>query len=456
MQKYKVSVSKKQKRYSIVLSAESELDAKHKIHAEWYSILGISPFFDEKNDKHKFYFEAQTKNGIYKKWKIVATDPLKVYIRLRDGLDYTIISLYSENDKDARAWEKKEILNHLKDQYDLYTSRQSKNLTESEQREITKKAKKNLENFYIKKQLDETYRLIDFVLLKLKNILEKSNQKEITKEKKEKLMGLYNSIIKVKKTTNVSKLKEIGEKALIKIWKIELKVLERNQNKRSQQHLKETNDLLKKIGSKERFIEKDKDIALKIKKFFKKIKHFKKRKKEKKEELDKESSSYWKTKILIDKYKKKKRENSFSFFKNIYLFLYPFWKNREKIDTIFIRRKIIKQNIIILNAKLTWKIISYTKIIKWFNRVIDSIVAWLKSINNYLLSIIYIFSIIFIFYIFAIKYWFSSVELNFKWIFAFLYLIIGSILIFFIRGMLSLSINFALFLFLFIIGIINF
>jgi len=74
-----------------------------------------------------------------------------------------------------------------------------------------------MQNFYLKKELDETYKLIDFILVKLDNIL---NDKEILNleiEQKSKIKDIYNSIIKIKESTNISKLKEIGELALLKI-----------------------------------------------------------------------------------------------------------------------------------------------------------------------------------------------------------------------------------------------
>jgi len=61
----------------------------------------------------------------------------------------------------------------------------------------------------MKKELEETYRLIDFVLIKIKNILENALEEDINFEKKDKLKNLFNSIIKIKKTTNINKLKEI-------------------------------------------------------------------------------------------------------------------------------------------------------------------------------------------------------------------------------------------------------
>jgi len=50
--------------------------------------------------------------------------------------------------------------------------------------------------------------LIDFVLLKLNKLLQ--NEKyNLDSVKKEKLKNLYNSLVKIKSSTNIPKLKEV-------------------------------------------------------------------------------------------------------------------------------------------------------------------------------------------------------------------------------------------------------
>jgi hypothetical protein len=119
--------------------------------------------------------------------------------------------------------------------------------------------------------------------------------------------------------------------------------------------LKETNKLLKKIGSKEHFVEKSKDMSLILKSFFDEtFKGFKKKPKNtkiKKEKIDKESTSYWKTELLIKKYQERKSQNSKNILKNLGVFIFPFGKNKAKRMALLIRRKVILQNITILNAK---------------------------------------------------------------------------------------------------------
>jgi hypothetical protein len=61
----------------------------------------------------------------------------------------------------------------------------------------------------MKKELEQTYKLIDFVLEKVRNLIENKEISDLDLEQKEKLKTVYNSVIKIKKTTNINKLKEI-------------------------------------------------------------------------------------------------------------------------------------------------------------------------------------------------------------------------------------------------------
>jgi len=72
-----------------------------------------------------------------------------------------------------------------------------------------KNYKKDTDNFYLKKELEETYKLIEFVLKKIQNLLSNNSPISLDSEQQEKLNTIYNSIIKFKKSTNISKLKEI-------------------------------------------------------------------------------------------------------------------------------------------------------------------------------------------------------------------------------------------------------
>lgn len=461
MPKYKVSVSKWQKKYTIVLNADSDVLAKKKVHDEWYSILGVKKIDDTKIEGHKFLFEAIDKNWGIKKWKVVANDPFKVYVKLREWLWYNVKFLYSEEDIDKSEWEKLDILENLKGQYELYFAHNKKNRSSDSKEHIKEKEvnKKKLENFYLKKELDQTYRLIDFVLIKLKNVLEKAEDKDVNKEKKEKIQKLYNAIIKVKKSTNISKLKEVWELALKKIWEIELSIVEKYKDKDSKKLLKETNSLLKKIGSKEHFVEKDKDISYILHKIWEKIKDKVSFKMWKKSDwLDRESTSYWKTKLLIEKYQEKQKQNKLNILKNFYVFILPIWKNKEKAENLILRKKVINQNIVILKAKVTGKLVSYTKVIKWYNNFLHLLILLLKNINKYINIFIYISSILIILYFTGLKIGinFNFINFNIDAILTLVGIFILNILISLTSWVKTMILNIALYMFLLILWVVNF
>jgi len=315
MNKFKISASKGQKKYSLVLTAVSEDEAKDRIHSEWYSILWIEKIDAAEILWNKFVFGGKV-NEKNKKWTIIWKDIFKVYMKLRDDLWYTLDFLYPENDLDISQDEKDKILHDLEEGYN-HVNKWKKEIEKPWKNKFSKE-KKSLEGFYMKKDLDETYALIETVLEKLQKLIINPKVK-INETKKQKLTEVYNAIIKIKKSTNIEKLKQVWEMALLKIWDIELESLEWSKTEESKKLLSETNKLLKQVGSSTQFKEKNKDIwylfslflsDLKEKiLFLKKIKKNLTEKSEKKL-IDKDSYSFLKTLLLLDKYKERLKENN--------------------------------------------------------------------------------------------------------------------------------------------------
>jgi hypothetical protein len=99
----------------------------------------------------------------------------------------------------------------LETQYEIFKNTKEQKKIEKEKKQEEKKVtqKSNIDNFYVKKELEETHKLIEFVLLKLRNILEKDLIIDIDIDKKERLKIIYNNIIRIKKSTNIAKLRLI-------------------------------------------------------------------------------------------------------------------------------------------------------------------------------------------------------------------------------------------------------
>ncbi|MDP2090415.1 MAG: hypothetical protein Q8K30_02355 [Candidatus Gracilibacteria bacterium] len=455
MQSYKLSVSKNGKKYTIVFKAENELMARERVHKEGYSILGVEEVKNKEIIGNIFYFSAYNNIGELKNGKIAGDDIFKIYVKLRKSLEYNVISLFSESDKDLSQEDKDKILKNLDEEYNIYyiNNKDLKLEKLNEKLNLDKQEKNDGDNFYLKKELEETYKLISLVLLKLQKLLTGDTQIEIDIEQKEKLKNIYNSIIKFKKSTNVSKLKEIGELALLKIGKIELEDIEKKHKDSSKILLKETNLLLKRLGSKEAFIEKNKDIIYIISTFLNKVKLYISDIKVKKEELeiDRHSHSYIKNILFLKKYKEKLRENDIFILKNFLLLLI----NSEKRQDTFIRRKVIKQNITLFKAKEKGIGFSYTSVKKGIFKLIDFILSFIKNFRSYLFIVIFIYTFLFLLFI-NLNYYFSFSNSNYDGIFFFIILYLVYLVLYFARNLLLLILNFAILFFIIIFGVVNF
>ena len=454
MQKYKILVSKWGKKYTLILSAINEIQARERVHKEWYSILNIESVDEWSIVGHKYFFEGE-KDGSIKKGKILWDDIFKAYLKLRKDLWYNVKVLYTEKDETLTWEEKEKIMKELEEEYNIFVWKTKKTKWKKLKEEIEKNRedKKQLGNFYLKKELDETYKLIDFVLEKIKPIIIGEEELDLNIEQKEKINDIYNSIIKLKKTTNISKLKEIWELALLKIWKLELANLEKKQDKNSRELLKDTNKLLKKIGSKQQFIEKSKDIKEILSallddtnKYFK-VLFGRDKKNEKKQKVDESSYSYIKNERLLKKYKEKLNLNTKDILKNTFSF--------QKRKKLLLRRNVIKQNILLLLAKKKGVSFSYTFIKKWYSKFITKIVNTFQSIRQYIFYIIVLYSLVFIWYVNYSS--FNKIyTFNYEGLFYFIIISILYFILFLSRSLLSIIINISILFFIITFWIINF
>ncbi len=409
MQKFKITATKNQKKYSLVLSAESQKEAQEKVHNEGYSILKIEEFNPEENIKNssakRFVFRGD-KLWEEKKWVIMWNDIFKLYVKLKDELDYTILELYPEEDSlYENEDERKKLISNLEAWYVL--QKQSSPVVKEKKQELTKEQNMNSvwvsSDFYLKKQLESTYLLVDSVVNKFHVLFQEREIFHIDDETYGKLQDIYTKLIAIKSTTNLPKLKEVWELALIKLAEVEMRWLQYEKKQQAQEYLKETNKLLKKIGSKEQFRDPETDMILYLKNKFQdaivklKLSSIKESlKKEEKKVVDTETYDYLKLLLQLEKYEKKHKEVNKAIVKNFIIFLNPFSQWDEKIKTL-LKKKVIEQNISILRAKKSWHISSYTSMKKWFQKTLDSIADFLKLIESLSLAFVLFFSILFLF-----------------------------------------------------------
>lgn len=454
MQKFKAIASKSQKKHTIVLSADSELLAKEKLHKEGYSILSISELQEWDISGKKFIFQVKNEESI-KNGAIIWKDIFKVYKKLVDDLWYEVIFLYPEwDDAQENAEKKQEIMEGLKKWYTL----QKKDVKQKNWKQ------KWEDNFYMQKELDATYILIDLVVKKIDLLFNNKKLYDIDDETFRKIQEIYEKLIHIKSSTNIIKLKEIWELALTKIAQIELDSVEKNKSKASRKLLGETNSLLKKIGSSKQFIERDKDYkriakeAIKeMLRFFSpnKIKRIYSTKKSQKKEVDTESYNFLKTILLLDKYEQKLKDNSREIRKNFLLFLNIF-QNSEAKEKILLKRKVIKQNISILQAKKTGTFSSYTWVKKWYYKVIERGILLTHFISNILFLFLIFYIGIFLIFLVVSYMGMGSLRYNMDGLFLFLLFFVIYLVFTLSKNLFVFSVNIVFFIFLFIFSVVNF
>lgn len=462
MQKYKIAVSKDQKKYTLVLQADNENLARERVHKEWYSILSIEEFTEKVNMWKAFVF-SWTLKWEEKKWKVMWDDVFKVYLKLRKELGYNVKELYQNDESHTITEEQKtKLLRSLEEEYEIFHEAEVKKAKKDEKKvkkpEDNKKLEEtNIDSFYMKKELEQNYKLIDFVLQKVKNLIDDKEINNLDLEQKEKLKSVYNSIVKIKKTTNVHKLKEIWEIALLKVWLLELHELEKHKSKQMKWMLKETNKLLKQIWSSTQFTEKDSDYKrILSEKFQKVLDNFSKKADKKiKKEVDKSSHEYIRTELLIRKYREKYKDNTKNILKNLWKFI----SNSEYRSDTLLRRKVIKQNLLLYKVKQKWVNYSYTAVKKWYLALLEKIESLIQLVRQYIFWIIFFYSVFILIYINIfplIQSDINEINFNFKGLFYFILFIFVYLTLYIRKWFISLWVNFVILFFIIIFWIINF
>ncbi len=467
MPKYKVSASRDQKKYSFVFSASSIAEAKQRVHDKWYSILGVEELDESKLSGKKIIFVAEDNTWELKKWKVIWSDIFKVYLKLIDWLWYKVKELYFEEDN-INQEDKIKILKKLKQQYKIYQELNFKKKKRKSKAEKFKEQQNNdikIDNFYLKKELEEAYKLLNFTIKKFRALFDSKNFSSLDSVKINKLQEIYNSLILLKTSTNIWKIQKISETALIKIWEIELELVEKNKTKEALELLKQTNKLLKQVWSKVQFKPDSwknfEELKSKINIIFKTLKDSFKHNKKKKEYIDKKSTFFLDTILKLKKYKRKLKENNIKILKNIYVFILPFWKLKEKKDRLLIERRLINSNLILLKNKINRHNFSYTKVKKWYNWVIEIILLFFKNIRQYLFIVIFFYSLLFLI-ILVISYynlfnlWYLWETINYRGIFYFIVFLFIYFAMYFSKGLYTLILNFIIVLIFVIFGLINF
>jgi hypothetical protein len=221
--------------------------------------------------------------------------------------------------------------------------------------------------------------------------------------------------------------------------------------------LKETNKLLKQIWSSTQFTEKSSDYKRILSDKFQQVieKFSKKSNKKTKKEVDKSSHEYIRTELLIRKYREKYKDNTKKIFKNIWKII----SDSNYRSDILLRRKVIKQNLLLYKVKQKWVNYSYTTVKKWYISLLEKIETLIQLIRQYIFWIIFFYSTFILVYINIfplIQSDLNEINFNFKGLFYFILFIFMYLTLYIRKWFISLGVNFVILFFIIIFWIINF
>ncbi len=394
MQSFQAICAKNNQKVELIVQYNSLEEARQALHNQGYSIIEIKSVEGKENQGKVFYFDIII-NGNKKSGQIQSADIFKAYIKLVNDLHYQVIAIYE--DINATEEEKKFTTSKIHSGYLLYleqnTRKEVKKEDKIEQTTQVQAAYSDISNTFTWKEILRYYLLIDKILQKIENIL--STYKEfIQPERKTKLQCFLTTLKQLKNTTNIDKLRIVSESALIKIGEIELELIQWNKTIEKKDFLNETNELLKKFGSWIKIRNPDTDISLKIKRIIKDIYTdliTKKENIQEEKKIDTQSFIFYKNLRELSLYKEKLHIVQKDLFIATILF------QKEKITRLSIRKKLIIQNIQLIEKRIKNVKFSYSSIVKWIEYYTDITIFLCKLIGEYILYIIFIYSIFFIY-----------------------------------------------------------
>jgi hypothetical protein len=180
------------------------------------------------------------------------------------------------------------------------------------------------------------------------------------------------------------------------IWEIELALMKNGMINEKQKYLDETNALLKTVWSHDRIesdIGKEDTLEYKLNHLFEKPKKDSVATTEKSNtdtnwvKKDINSFIYFKNKRELDIYKKKLNTTEIDIIKKFLSFQF------SKVKKLILKKKLISQNIEIIDNRINNRIISYTKILHWIDYHINNIFNIISIITNILIYTLFLYTI---------------------------------------------------------------
>ena len=385
----------------LIATYESLAEAKIDLHKQGYTVVE-SQELDASAivTTNIFYFETTT-NGRKVLGQIEGDDAFKIYVKLTEKLGYTVEALYQ--DKNTPEAEKRTGLAKLQEYYRLYQEQQSKKTgtrgdSDARDRQKTGEEGNNRSldldiNQYTLKEIKKYHALMDRIIEKIQTLSSKYTD-VLSEDDRSRLGFIRDGLLQSKSITNIDKLRNVGEDALVKIGNIEKGLIEKHKLETGRSYIQDTNELLRNFGSREKVLLDEDDVMKKFKKvttdFFENLTLFQRNE----DFIDKSSGIYFKTLRELNTYRQKLREVNHEIFspKNL------FSQDTEKKVYLRVKKRLILQNIRLIKNRLSRRRFSYTKIAKGVRYYEDIVIALIGGTGNAIIYALLVWSSIYVAY----------------------------------------------------------
>lgn len=390
---FKAVCSKWNKKLTLSLSASSIEEARSILHKQWYSIIEIHEVIDSTvlQEGNFFYFDMIV-NWISQSWKIQSDDIFKAYRKLIEDLKYDIEYIYTSPEMPLD--QKKTITAKVKDGYFMYLKASGRDLEKEkkveqrktwEESEFSPELVKELEKF--SSITNETLNRVQWILVKYHEI--------ITPEQKSVLEWIELELAQIKTIKNIWKVTQTLESSLKRIGEIELEIIKKWAIAEKAKFLEETNRLLKWIGSNEKIQtqeQKEQAVEYQVKKFFDNF--FKKPEKvvqnSNSKKIDTESFVFYKNQRELEVYKKILEKNDKLLVKAFFSFDFKTFKR------LSLKRKLLSQNIQIIDNRIHNRTVSYTKIVHGFKYYTNAFFEFFNTLKTSLIWWLFLYAVVYL------------------------------------------------------------
>ena len=446
---YQATCTKWNQKLTLSLQANSLEEARSMLHGQGYSIMDIREFTQTNTDNTNFFYFDANMSGLVKTWKIQSDDIFKAYKKLIEDLGYSIVYIYTTEWMDEE--QKKVITAKVKDWYSMY--QQSMGISTLNRKIKTEKEEDLAEiSPQILREIAHYNDIIDSTVEKIQNLFLKYHN-TLNVDKKATLENLEMNLVQAKWLSNLWRLKNIVEQALTLIGSLETELIQWWMQWEKKKLLEETNKLLKEIGSSERVDTKSEDdIGKRVLQFFEKFqkKQLEKPIEEQKKKIDTNSFVFYRNLREYNIYKENLKTTKLKIIKTIFLFQF------QELKRLFLKKKLLSQNIQIIDNRIHNRNISYTKVVKWAQYYFDILFLTFEKITDILLYTLFLYTLTYILLQSLDNFWVIHLVIETRFFFYICLISVAAFSFSFMRSLISTTIMTAFFLLTFIFLSVNF